>query len=132
MAADGSSAPTLLSPFSQGSDYTSPSWSPTGSRVAFHGRWNLRMRGSFQIMIADAARPGGQIEQITSRGNNEDPSWAPDGRNLVYTSVGDGPAGLYVIDIETKNRRLLVSGANMRMAEWSPRLVRASDLVVRP
>ncbi|HEX6135354.1 MAG TPA: hypothetical protein VFZ24_15395 [Longimicrobiales bacterium] len=133
MDANGGGA-TMLSPFvaGQASDYAAPSWSPTGSRVAFHGVWNRQMRGSYQIMIADAARPGAQIEQITSRGNNEDPSWAPDGRNIVYTSVGDGAGGLYIIDAETKSRRLLAPGNNLRMAEWSPILLRASDLIARP
>jgi TolB protein len=132
MDADGGGA-TMLSPFisGQASDYAAPSWSPTSSRVAFHGAWNRQMRGSYQIMIADATRPGAQIEQITSRGNNEDPSWAPDGRNIVYTSVGDGPGGLYIIDAESKTRRMLASGENLRMAEWSPPLLRASDLIVR-
>jgi TolB protein len=131
MPADGSGTPTLLSPFSAGSYYTSPSWAPTGTRVAFHGRWNVQMRGSFQVMVGDASRPGAQIEQITARGNNEDPSWAPDGRHIVFTSVGDGAAGLYIIDVETKGRRLLAGGANLRMAEWSPPLVRAADLTVQ-
>jgi TolB protein len=93
MSADGSN-PVLLSPFvpGQASEYTSPSWSPTSSRIAFHGHWNKRApRWAYQIMVADASRPGSPIEQITARGNNEDPSWAPDGRNIVYTSVGDGP-----------------------------------------
>jgi TolB protein len=133
MSADGGNA-TMLSPFvsGQASDYSSPSWSPAGSRVAFHGVWNRRMRGSYQIMIADANRPGAQIEQITARGNNEDPSWSPDGRHIVYTSVGDGAPGLYVIDSETKTRRLLAGGGNLRMAEWSPPLLRATDLVAQP
>ncbi|MEX1183158.1 MAG: hypothetical protein WEF86_07965 [Gemmatimonadota bacterium] len=133
MGADGSD-PILLSPFvpGQASEYDSPAWSPVGPRVAFHGHWNKRSAGwLYQIMIADATRPGAPIEQITSRGNNEDPSWAPDGRHLVYTGVGDGPGGLYVIDVETKRRRLLVSGANMRMADWSAPLLRAADLIVR-
>ena len=89
------------------------------------------MRGSYQIMIANADRPGDQIEQITSRGNNEDPSWAPDGRNIVYTSVGDGPGGLYIIDAVTRTRRLLARGENLRMAEWSPLLLRARDLAAQ-
>jgi TolB protein len=131
MAADGSGTPTLLSPFSPGSYYTSPAWAPTGTRVAFHGRWNVQMRGSFQIMVGDASRPGAQIEQITARGTNEDPSWAPDGRHLVYTSVGDGAGGLYIIDVETKTRRLLAAGGNLRMAEWSPPLLRAAELVAQ-
>lgn len=130
--ADGAD-PMLVSPFVRGqrSDYGSPSWSPTDSRVAFHGHWNRVGNWAFQILVADADRPGGQIEQITTRGENEDPSWAPDGRHVVYTSVGDGPGGLYVIDVDTKLRRLLVSGGNMRMANWSAPLVRASDLIAR-
>ena len=132
MDANGGGA-TMLSPFvsGQSSYYTSPSWSPTGTSVVFHGIWNARMRGAFQIMVADADKPGAQIEQITSRGNNEDPSWAPDGRNIVYTSVGDGPGGLYIIDAVSKNRRMLARGEDLRMAEWSPVLLRASDLAVR-
>jgi TolB protein len=121
----------LLTPYdrAQRNYYTSPTWSPTSSRVAFHGHWNSR--GAYQIMLADADRPGGQIEQLTARGNNEDPSWAPDGRHLVYTSSGDGPAGLYIIDIETQERRALAPGGNLRMADWSPRLLRAADILVR-
>ncbi|MBR9990546.1 MAG: PD40 domain-containing protein [Gemmatimonadetes bacterium] len=132
MDEDGGGA-AMLSPFiaGQSSDYAAPSWSPTGSRIVFHGVWNRQMRGSYQIMVADADRQGAQIEQITARGNNEDPSWAPDGRNIVYTSVGDGPGGLYIIDAESKNRRLLARGENLRMAEWSPLLLRASDLAAR-
>jgi TolB protein len=121
----------LLTPYQRGQRnyYTSPAWSPTSSRVAFHGHWNSR--GTYQIMIADADRPGGQIEQLTARGNNEDPSWAPDGRHLIYTSSGDGPDGLYVIDVQSQERRALAPGGNLRMAEWSPRLLRAADLLIR-
>jgi TolB protein len=130
MAANGGD-PAMLSPYNPGSYYTSPSWAADSRRIAFHGRWNVQMRGSFQIMVADATRPGAQIEQITARGNNEDPSWAPDGRNLVYTSVGDGQPGLYIIDADTKTRRQLAPGGNLRMAEWSPVLLRASELVAQ-
>jgi len=133
MPAGGGNA-SLISPYQVGAGayYTSPAWAPTGTRVAFHGTWSQRLRGNYQIMIGDADRPGASIEQITTRGSNQDPSWAPDGRHLVYTSVGDGPSGLYIIDAESKNRRMLAPGANLRLAEWSPVLVQASDLIVRP
>jgi TolB protein len=130
MSSTGGDA-TVLTPLVGGQRgyYTSPSWSPTSSRIAFHGHWNSR--GVYQIMIADADRPGA-ITQLTPRGNNEDPSWAPDGRHLVYTSDGtDAAAGLVVIDTESQEKRPLAPGANLRMAEWSPRLVKAADLVVR-
>ena len=134
MAAEGGGA-QLVSPFVRGQRgyYTSPDWSPTGSRIAFHGHWNSR--GTYQIMLADADRPGAQIRQLTSEGANEDPSWAPDGRHLVYTHAGvrSGAAGLYVIDTETGNRRPLVTGsAGFRLADWSPPLLRAATLIVNP
>jgi TolB protein len=130
MPAGGGDA-SMLSPHGRGSAYTSPSWAPDSRRIAFHGRWNLQMARSYQIMVADATRPGAQIDQITARGHNQDPSWSPDGRHIVYTSVGDGPPGLYIIDVDTKTRRLLAPGGNLRMAEWSPILLRASELVAQ-
>lgn len=134
MSADGGGA-QLVSPFVRGQRgyYTSPDWSPTSSRIAFHGHWNSR--GTYQIMLADADRPGAQIRQLTSEGANEDPSWAPDGRHLVYTHAGvrTGAAGLYVIDTETGTRRPLVTGsAGFRLADWSPLLLRASAIMVNP
>jgi TolB protein len=133
MPASGGSA-SLMSPYQSGQAgyYTAPAWSPTGNRIAFSGTWNIRTRGNYQIMLGDADRPGSPIEQVTTRGNNEDPSWAPDGRHLVYTSVGDGAGGLYIIDTESRTRRLLAPGANLRLADWSPVLVQASDFLVRP
>ncbi|CAN5673441.1 Tol-Pal system beta propeller repeat protein TolB [soil metagenome] len=125
----GGGDPSMLSPFSRGSYYTSPSWAPDGRRVAFHGSW--ASRGAFHIMIGDATRPGAPIEQITTRGVNEDPSWAPDGRNLVFKSEGSGQAGLHVIDADTKSMRLLAAGGNLMMPEWSPILLRASELVAQ-
>ncbi|HUF50836.1 MAG TPA: hypothetical protein VMN60_08390 [Longimicrobiales bacterium] len=133
-SADGSN-PSAVTPFQAGvkSEYAAPVFSPTDMKLAFHGHWNTSQSLQFQILIADAARPGSQITQLTSIGHNEDPSWAPDGRHLVYTAteVRGAPDGLYVVDSESKIRRLLASGGNMRMADWSPPLVRASDLVVR-
>ncbi len=121
--ADGRNA-VAVTPFGESVEYYSPDWQPTGTRLVFHGA----SRGTFQIMMADAARPGGQIQQLTSRGRNEDPSWAADGRHIVYTSqptLSAGTASLYVIDTVTGEIRLLVSGgagAKLRLAAWSPSL----------
>jgi TolB protein len=118
--------PTLLSPFVYGEAgyYTSPEWSPTSSLVAFHGR----SQGVFQVMIADADKPGDTIKQITADGVSEDPSWAPDGRHLVFAGQRDGVQGLYVVDSTTGRVRPLAAGGRYELPEWSPRLMTASAL----
>lgn len=112
--------PTLVSPYVYGEPgyYTSPDWSPLGNRIAFHGR----SKGEFQIMTADPARSGSEVQQITSSGRNEDPSWAPDGRHLVFTGVREQGSGLYVMDVETGRLRPLVLGGRYTIADWSPSL----------
>lgn len=129
MPAEGGEA-TTLSPFVYGESgfYTSPDWSPTNSYVAFHGR---SKGGRFQVMVADADRPGATVQQLTSEGRNEDPSWAPDGRHLVFSGVRAGGVGLYVIDSVTGRIRPLVLGGRYRMPDWSGRLLQASALTVR-
>ncbi len=125
-------AGTLLTPYVVGQKgyYFGPDWSPTSDEIVFAGHWNSR--GTYQIMIADARRAQGQIRQLTTAGDNEDPSWAPDGRHIVFSSgVGDQQLSLYVIDAVTETRRKLVDGGKLRMSDWSPPLARASDYVVR-
>ena len=119
MPAEGGNA-TVLSPFGDGVEYAAPDWSVMGSEVTFHGR---SRGGVYQIMLANASRPGGQVEQLTREGENEDPGWAPDGRHIVYSSgVRRSTPGLYVIDTGTGNIRPLVTGARLRIADWSPSL----------
>ena len=122
----------LISPYvaNQKGYYFGPDFSPTSSEIVFSGHWNSQ--GVFQIMIADANRPGAQIRQLTAEGDNEDPSWAPDGRHIVYSSgVGDQQLSLYVIDTVTLMKRKLVDGGKLRMSEWSPAVARAADYLVR-
>jgi TolB protein len=123
MPAGGGNA-QLLSPLGQTVEYYGPDWSPTGTQVAFYGR----SRGFFQIMLADAARPGSPVLQLTSEGRNEDPSWAPDGRHIVYTGGAGGNEGLYVIDVVTGQTRLLAEGRRLRLPDWSPSLARTVGL----
>jgi TolB protein len=114
---DGSN-PRSLTPPGRNVEFHAPDWSPLGDRIAFHGS----ARGPYQIMVADADRPTLQVRQLTSSGWNEDPSWAPDGRHLVYTGAGAQGQGLYVIDTVTGTIRLLVRGAKLRTADWSASL----------
>jgi TolB protein len=111
----GSDQATMITPFGEQVKFIAPDWSPAGNEVAFHGE----SKGGTQIMVADPRRPG-QAEQITASGDNEDPSWAPDGRHIVFTAVDNG---LYVIDRVTGRTRTLVTGRKLQMPDWSARVM---------
>lgn len=126
MRSEGGDA-SVLSPFVYGESgaYFAPDWSAKGSLVTFHGS---RRRGEYQIMVADADRMGATVLQLTSQGRNEDPSWAPDGRHIVFTGMRPEGPGLYVIDSVTGRIRPLITGVYYRVPAWSPRLTQATSL----
>ena len=92
---------------------------PTGERIAFHGR--IR-RGRYHILVADVRDRGGRVIQLTSEGNNEDPSWAPDGRHIVFVGERNWGFGLFVVDAVTGRLRLLAGGVRASVPDWSPAL----------
>jgi len=118
MSASGGEA-SLLTHYNFGESgyYTSPSWSPESSLIAFHGR----SRGGLeQIMVADATRPGAEIRQITESGRNTDPSWAPDGRHIVYVTERGNRYILNVMDtVSGRIRPLVADLGRVRMPDWS-------------
>ncbi|UCF21372.1 MAG: PD40 domain-containing protein [Gemmatimonadota bacterium] len=93
-----------------------PDWSPLGDRIAFHG-W---VGGTPQIFTV--APDGRGLRQLTQQGRNEDPSWAPDGRHIVFASTRDGLNGLWVLDVVSGRIRRLVRGTAARLPAWSGRL----------
>lgn len=120
---DGRNA-ELLSPYApdQKGYYTSPEWSPDGELVAFHGK--IGRLGRYHILLARMADQGRRITQLTSDGNNEDPSWAPDGRHLVFAGARDWGQGLFIIDSATGATRQLEAtrGYAVTSPSWSPPL----------
>jgi TolB protein len=111
----------LLSPYeyNRRGYYSAPDWSPTNDLVAFHGA--IR-RGTYHILVADLADQGRRLRQLTWEGNNEDPSWAPDGRHLVFVGERRWGFGLFVVDVATGRLRALVSGRRVGVPAWSPAL----------
>lgn len=120
MPADGGEA-ELISPYRYGEQgyYTSPDWSPHGDLVAFHGR--IERYGMYQILVARMGEEG-RLLQLTSEGNNEDPSWAPDGRHLVFRGDRSWGRGLFVVDTATGRIRSLLTGVDVTVPDWSPGL----------
>jgi TolB protein len=122
------SAPTqaeILSPweFGRRGYFNAPDWSPFGNRVAFHG-W-VDQRGANQILVAElnARNRLGRLLRVTLEGMNEDPSWSPDGRHLVYVGERSWGRGLFISDMLTPNsERVLVRGIEAGIPAWSPSL----------
>ena len=121
MDAEGGDA-ELISPYVYGTAgyYTSPDWSPRDNRVAFHGR--IERYGRYQILVAEVEDRGARILQLTADGNNEDPSWAPDGRHLVFAGERSYGFGLFVVDAASGRIRPLATGIRPRNPAWSPPL----------
>jgi len=114
MDADGSNV-QLLTAYTAGvrSYRASPDWSPDGRAIAYE-----QQNGVFQIWMIDV-RDRVQ-KQLTSEGENEDPSWAPDGRHIVLTSSRSGDKQLWILDTESGRARQLTHSRGARLAAWSP------------
>lgn len=116
----GGGEPRIVSDYAYGRRgySTSPDWSPAGPWIAYSSRVN----GVPQIVVVGADGRGGRL--LTDRGRNEDPSWAPDGRHLVFASPDRDGGGLFVLDTVTGKVRTLVGGRGFGLPAWSPVLAR--------
>ncbi len=120
MDADGSNVHRIS--FGEGT-YATPVWSPRGDYIAF-----TKIRhGQFHIGVI---KPDGSGERLITNGFLvESPSWAPNGRVLMFyrksPSRSDGSGGdsrLYTIDITGYNERQLITPNSASAPAWSPLL----------
>jgi len=101
--------------------YATPVWSPRGDLVAF-----TKLRGGrFYIGVM---RPDGSGERLLVEDYNvEAPTWAPNGRVLMYFRKQpikeDGSGGrsrLYTIDLTGRNEREVLTPVDASDPAWSP------------
>nr|WP_321449965.1 Tol-Pal system beta propeller repeat protein TolB [uncultured Cohaesibacter sp.] len=114
MGVDGSNVQRIS--FGEGS-YSTPVWSPRGDLIAFTKRY----KGEFQIGVM---KTDGSRERILVSGfHNEGPTWAPNGRVLMFFSESQGPNGgpkLYSIDLTGRNKYMVPTPAFASDPAWSP------------
>jgi len=69
---------------------------------------------------------GGLEQPLTWKaGNNENPSWAPDGRHLCFSSTRSGRREIYIMNDDGSGQRQISSGPGEKFCpSWSPRLTR--------
>jgi TolB protein len=114
MNADGSN-PHRIS-FGQGT-YSTPVWSPKGDLIAFTRRSNSQ----FAIGVI---KPDGSGERILTEGfHNEGPTWAPNGRVIMFfrdTPGSNGGPQLWTIDLTGYNEFRIPTPAFASDPAWSP------------
>lgn len=120
MNADGSNAHRIS--FGEGT-YATPVWSPRGDYIAF-----TKIRhGQFHIGVI---KPDGSGERLITNGFLvESPTWAPNGRVLMFYRQNrsdrygnGGTAKLYSIDITGYNERQIITPNDASDPAWSPLL----------
>lgn len=116
MNADGSN-PHRIS-FGDGR-YSTPVWSPRGDYIAF----TKQLSGRFLIGVM---RPDGSGERILTEGfHNEGPTWAPNGRVLMFFRESPGASGgprIYSVDLTGYNERVVPTPSFGSDPAWSPLL----------
>jgi TolB protein len=115
MAATGGPAQRIS--FGDGA-YSTPVWSPRGDYIAFTKQTESKF--AIGIMRAD-----GSGERILTEGyHNEGPTWAPNGRVIMFFRDPGGNAGpmLYTVDVTGRNELILKTPSYASDPAWSPLL----------
>src|SRR5215475_5765636 len=91
-----------------------PSWSPNGQLLAFSWR---RPSGNYDLYVMDVATQ--QIIEITrDAGRNERPSWAPDGRHIVFESTRSGTRQIWMMLADGSQAHQLTTAGHNESPNW--------------
>jgi TolB protein len=116
MNADGSGVQRIS--YGEGR-YSTPVWSPRGDNIAFTKMYS----GRFAIGVM---RPDGSGERLLTEGyHNEGPTWAPNGRVLMFFREARGEQGgptLHSVDLTGRNEQRVPTPGFASDPAWSPLL----------
>jgi len=119
MSASGGTAQRIS--FGDGS-YSTPVWSPRGDTIAFTKQFG----GRFAIGVIN---PDGSGERVLTEGfHNEGPTWAPNGRVVMFFRDAAGSPGpsIYTVDLTGRNELRVPTPGYASDPAWSPLLSASS------
>ena len=94
-----------------------PAWTPNGQLLAFSWR---RPNDNYDIYVMDAATR--QFVELTrDQGRNERPSWAPDGRHIVFESTRGGARQIWTMLADGSQPHQLTAAGHNESPNWSTR-----------
>ncbi len=99
-----------------GGRYATPAWSPRGDLIAF-----TRMGGGFRIGVMNPS--GGGEKLLTDAWGDEGPSWAPNGRVLLFSRGAQGPSGksdIWSVDLTGSTSRRIPTQLDGSDPSWGP------------
>jgi len=98
----------------------SPSWSPNGQLLAFS--WNRKYGpgdpGGVDIHVIDIASKN-YLQLTHESGSNDFPSWAPDGRHIVFERTIGGHSQIWSMLADGTEQHQLTQTGNNFMPNWS-------------
>ena len=112
-------------------DERDPNWSPDGTKIAYSA-YTLDPTGTVaapDVFVMNADGTGQESVTPDAASTDHEPSWSPDGREIVFTSNRDGDDEIYVMDADGSNPRNVTSNMTTQDSSpaWSPDGSRSSS-----
>ena len=90
--------------------------SPRGNLIAFTARDE---KNHMDIFTLDVKK--GELKRVTQgQGDNEDPSFSPNGRLLVFTTTRNGPRQVVVSNLDGTHQSVITAGGEYSAPSWGP------------
>jgi Tol biopolymer transport system component len=84
-------------------DANAPAWSPVDNRITF---WSGIENQYGQIWVINSDGTGSkQLTEDCSHRNSDDPSWSPDGKEILFSTARSGKPELWVMDADGNNEK---------------------------